>query len=60
MKNLKNRRYTVLSKRFEEKLITTVLKEEAGMNVQKLCCKYDMSDNTFYRWKAKHYGLILN
>jgi putative transposase len=48
-------------KRFKEEQIIAVLKEaEAGIGVQELCRKYGMSDGTFYNWKAKYGGLMVN
>jgi len=35
-----------------------VLKEgEAGAKVADLCCKYGMSDASYYNWKAKYAGM---
>ena len=44
--------------RFTEEQIVGVLKEaEAGLKVDTLCRKHGISEQTFYRWKAKYGGL---
>ena len=43
---------------FTEEQIVGVLKEsEAGMAMADLCRKHGVSQQTFYRWKAKYGGL---
>ena len=49
------------SKRFTEEQIVGVLKEvEAGAKVMDVCRKYNISDATYYNWKAKYYGMEIN
>ena len=44
--------------RFSEEQIVAVLKEsEAGAVTGELCRRHGISQNTFYRWKAKYGGL---
>lgn len=44
--------------RFTEEQIVGILKEsEAGMVTAELCRKHGISEQTFYRWKAK-YGVL--
>lgn len=44
--------------RFTEGQIMQVLKEaEAGAKVKELIRRHGISENTFYRWKAKYGGL---
>jgi putative transposase len=46
--------------RFTEEQIVSVLKEhEAGMKAEELCRRHGVSQQTFYRWKAKYGGLEL-
>ncbi len=48
-------------KRFSEEQIIAVLKEvEAGAKVMDVCRKYNISDATYYNWKAKYYGMEVN
>ena len=45
-------------KRHTPEQIIAILKEsEAGMRTVELCRKYSISDQTFYKWKAKYGGL---
>jgi putative transposase len=44
---MKARKYT------EEQIIAVLREAEAGARVVDLCCKYGMSDPTYYNWKAK-------
>jgi putative transposase len=45
-------------KGFTEEQIIAVLKEaDAGMKTADLCRKHNVSDATFYKWKAKYAGL---
>lgn len=45
-------------KRFTEEQIIRVLQEaESGMSARDLCRKHDISEQTFYRWKAKYGGM---
>ena len=44
--------------RYTEEQIVGILKEsEAGLPTAELCRKYGISEQTFYRWKAKYGGL---
>jgi putative transposase len=44
--------------RFSEERIVAILKEsEAGAATGELCRRHGISQNTFYRWKAKYGGL---
>ena len=45
-------------KRFTEEQIIAVLKEaDAGLKTADLCRKHNVSDATFYKWKAKYAGM---
>jgi putative transposase len=45
-------------KRFTEEQIIAVLKEaEAGAKTPDLCRRHGVSEQTFYRWKARYGGL---
>ena len=44
--------------RYTEQQIVGILKEsEAGLPTAELCRKHGISEQTFYRWKAKYGGL---
>jgi putative transposase len=48
-------------KRFTEEQIIGILKEaEAGAKSADLCRRHAISEQTFYRWKAKYTGLEVN
>src|SRR5947209_8426574 len=48
-------------KRFTEEQIIGILKEaEAGAKSTDLCRRHAISEQTFYRWKAKYAGLEVN
>ena len=48
-------------KRFTEEQIIGILKEaEAGAKSADLCRRHAISEQTFYRWKAKYAGLEVN
>jgi putative transposase len=47
--------------RFTEEQIVAILKEqEAGLGTEELCRRHAISQQTFYRWKAKFGGLETN
>ena len=51
----------MIRKRYTEEQIIAVLNEaEAGARTADLCCKYGMSDATFYNCKAKYAGLTVS
>ena len=46
---------------YSEEQIVGILKEsEAGVATAELCRKYGISQQTFYRWKAKYGGLEIS
>lgn len=46
--------------RYTEEQIVALLKEhEAGAGTEELCRRHGISQQTFYRWKAKYGGLEL-
>ena len=48
-------------KRYTEEQIIGVLKEaEAGAKTGELCRRHGVSEDTFYKWKAKYAGLTVN
>ena len=48
-------------KRYTEEQIIRVLKEaESGMTVKEICRIHGMSENTFYKWRAKYGGMEVN
>ena len=48
-------------KRFTEEQIIGILKKaEAGAKSTDLCRRHAISEQTFYRWKAKYTGLEVN
>ncbi len=47
--------------RFSEEQIIGIVKEsEAGAKTSELCRRHGISEQTFYRWKAKYGGLEVN
>ena len=47
-----------MKKRFTEEQIVRVLQEaEGGMSVADVCRKHNVSEQSFYRWKAKYAGM---
>jgi putative transposase len=48
-------------RRFTEEQIIGVLKEsEAGAATKELCRRHGISEQSFYRWKAKYGGMEVN
>lgn len=44
--------------RFTESRIVKILQEgEAGVSVLEVCRKYEISKNTYYKWKQKYGGM---
>lgn len=41
----------------EEQIITVLKRHEAGAKTTELCREYNISDATFYKWKAKFGGM---
>lgn len=48
---MRGRRYT------EEQIIRILKAAEAGQKVKDLCREHEISEQTYYRWKAKYGGL---
>lgn len=49
-----------MKKRYTEEQILRVLREgESGVGTRDLCQKYNISEQTFYRWRSK-FGRIQN
>lgn len=46
-----NRRYT------EEQIVKILKENQAGARAEDLCRKYNVSINTFYRWRQKYAGM---
>ncbi len=47
-----------MKKRFKEEQIIVILKlQEKGMKVSEIVRKYNVSEQTFYRWKSKYGGM---
>ena len=45
-------------KRFNEEQIIRILKEEEGsVSIRDLCRKYNVTEQTFYRWRNKYGGM---
>ena len=48
-------------KRFTDEQIIAVLKEvESGAAVKDVCRRHSISEQSFYRWKAKYGGMEIN
>ena len=46
------------SKRHSEEQIIAILKQaQAGIKTAEICCQHGISEQTYYRWKAK-YGVL--
>ena len=47
-----------MKKRFTEEQIVRILQEvEGGMTAADVCRKHNVSEQSFYRWKAKYGGM---
>jgi putative transposase len=47
-----------VKKRFTEEQIVQILQEaESGMSAKDVCRKHNVSEQSFYRWKAKYAGM---
>ena len=52
--DLANKKFT------EEQLINILREAEAGAKIADLCRRHNVSDATYYRWKAKYAGLTVS
>ena len=48
------------SKFSDEQILTIVKEGETGQNVSSLCRTHGITEQTYYRWKAKHGGMELS
>ena len=47
-------------KRYSEEQVVSILKEAAaGAKTLEICRKYGVSENTFYKWRAKYAGMTV-
>ena len=46
-----NRKYT------EEQIVNILKEAQAGIKTEELCRKYNVSANTFYKWRQKYGGM---
>jgi putative transposase len=47
--------------RFSEEQIIGILREyEAGAKLDELCRRHNVSQTTFYKWRAKHGGMTMS
>jgi putative transposase len=44
----------------EAEILAMLKEQEAGMKTADICRKYNVSQNTFYGWRAKYSGLELS
>ena len=51
MPKMKRKRYS------EEKIISILKEHEAGISVPELFRRYEIAENTIYRWKSKFGGM---
>ena len=48
-------------KRHSEEQIISILKEaDAGVNINEVCRKNEISNATYYKWKSKYGGMEIN
>jgi len=43
--------------RFSEEQIIGILREEEGTTVKAVCARHNISEATFYKWRAKYGGM---
>ena len=48
------------SKFSDEQILAIVREGEAGRKVADLCCTHGITEQTYYRWKAKYGGMELS
>ena len=48
------------SRHTEEQIVGVLKESEAGLETGELCRKHGISQQTFYRWKAKYGGLEIS
>mgnify|MGYP001459993349 CR=1 FL=1 len=46
-----NRKYT------EEQIVNILREAQSGIKVEEICRKYNVSANTFYKWRQKYGGM---
>lgn len=46
-----NRKYT------EEQIVKILKEAQSGVKVEEICRKYNVSANTFYKWRQKYGGM---
>jgi putative transposase len=46
-----NRKYT------EEQIVNILKEAQSGVKVEEICRKYNVSANTFYKWRQKYGGM---
>ena len=47
-----------MNRKYTEEQIVNILKEaQAGVRTEDLCRKYNVSTNTFYKWRQKYSGM---
>ena len=49
-----------MKRRFSEEQIIGILKEAQASGVKATCAKHNISDATFYKWRAKYGGMDVN
>lgn len=50
-----------MKKRFSEEQIVQILQEaEGGASVRDMCRKYNISEQTFYRWRKQFAGMAVS
>jgi len=47
-----------MNRKYTEEQIVNILKEaQAGIKTEDICRKYNVSTNTFYKWRQKYSGM---